>query len=57
MSFMLKNVTLRAKERLIAQARQRAQRERKTLNTAFWGVAGSEFKPGSDKFQAGHCQG
>jgi hypothetical protein len=32
---MLKNVTLSAEDRLIAQARQRAQRERKTLNAAF----------------------
>ena len=32
---MLKNVTLSAEERVIAQARQRAHRERKTLNAAF----------------------
>jgi hypothetical protein len=32
---MLKNITLSAEDRLIAQARQRAQRERKTLNAAF----------------------
>jgi hypothetical protein len=32
---MLKNITLSAEERMIAQARQRAQRERKTLNAAF----------------------
>ncbi len=32
---MLKNITLSAEERIIAQARQRAQRERKTLNAAF----------------------
>jgi len=32
---MLKNITLSAEERVIAQARQRAHRERKTLNAAF----------------------
>lgn len=32
---MLKNVTLSAEDQLIAMARQRAQRERKTLNAAF----------------------
>jgi hypothetical protein len=32
---VLKNVTLSAEDRLIAQARQRAQRERKTLNAVF----------------------
>lgn len=32
---MLKNITLSAEDRLIAQARQRAQRESKTLNAAF----------------------
>ena len=31
----MKNITLSAEDRLIAQARQRAQRERKTLNTVF----------------------
>jgi hypothetical protein len=31
----MKNITLSAEERLIAQARQRAQRERKTLNAVF----------------------
>jgi hypothetical protein len=32
---MMKNVTLSAEDRLIAQARHRAHRERKTLNAAF----------------------
>jgi hypothetical protein len=32
---MLKNITLSAEDRLIAQARQRAQRERKSLNAVF----------------------
>lgn len=32
---MTKNVTLSADEELIAQARRRAQEERKTLNTVF----------------------
>ncbi len=31
----MKNITLSAEERLIAQARERAQRERKTLNMVF----------------------
>ena len=31
---MMKNVTLSAEDRLIAQARHRAHRERKTLNAA-----------------------
>jgi hypothetical protein len=32
---MTKNITLSAEERLIARARERAHRERKTLNAAF----------------------
>ena len=32
---MIKNVTLSAEEQLIAQARRRAQQERKTLNAVF----------------------
>lgn len=32
---MLKNITLSAEERLIEQARLRAQQEKKTLNTLF----------------------
>jgi hypothetical protein len=48
---MLKNVALSAEDRLIAQARRRARLE--SLSQ----VAGSEFEPAPDKFQAGHCQG
>jgi hypothetical protein len=54
---MLKNVTLSAEDRLMAQARRRAQRERKTLNAAFREWLVRNFKPAPDKFQAGHSQG
>jgi len=48
---MLKNVTLSAEDRLIAQAHRRAQRERKTLNAAFreWLVRNSNLRRISSK--------
>ena len=50
---MLKNVTLSAEDRLIAQARQRAQRERKTLNAAFreWLAAYVGKGAGADRYR------
>lgn len=49
---MLKNITLTAEEKLIESARERAQRERTTLNNAFreWLVRYSAPDSGGDRY-------